>query len=131
MKAKTKFGEFLLRLRGAEGENQIRMCAKLGVTPAVMSHVESGTRKPPQKLIAKIIEKYQLNDKQEISVLNAIELTDGQITVDLSQATQQEKIMWVMFMQLLYGKNLSENKAKDLIGFIRRRAKYGDRRNGA
>ena len=118
MKEKTEFGKFLRRLRGGVGDWQMEMCKKLETSPAIISNIESGSRKPPLKLVDKIIEKYELSDKQEIELLDSIELTDGKITVDLSQKTQEEKLFWIQFMKMIHGQSLSERKATDLINFI-------------
>ena len=48
----TKLGRFLRKIRIDRGELMIDMAEKLGVTPAFLSAVENGKRKPPKEWVS-------------------------------------------------------------------------------
>jgi len=55
---KTSLGEQLSRLRRANKQSQSQAAAKLGVSQALLSHYENGSREPKLEFIVKLCDYY-------------------------------------------------------------------------
>jgi transcriptional regulator with XRE-family HTH domain len=55
---KTNLGEQLGLLRRAMGQSQSQAAAKLGVSQALLSHYENGSREPKLEFIVKLCDYY-------------------------------------------------------------------------
>lgn len=90
----TEIKRFLLKLRKREGEKQLHMADRLGVTRSLLSAVEMGHKNMSDRLFNRIVEEYKLS-KEEAREMKLAELASRDLicinTGNLD--TQKRKIL--------------------------------------
>ena len=108
----TKLGRFLRKIRIDRGELMLDMAEKLGVTPAFLSAVENGKRKPPKEWEEKIIGLYDLNEEQAEEFRDAFFDALNSEKLDMSSFSPYQQDLMLAFARKL--PNLSEMEIKDI-----------------
>ena len=60
----TEIKKFLLQIREREGEKQLHMADRLGVTRTLLSFVELGHRNMSEQLFNNIVKEYKLSEEE-------------------------------------------------------------------
>lgn len=108
----TGLGKFFRKLRIDNNELLADMASKLNVSPAFLSKVENGLKKPPQDWESKIVELYSLN------VNSAKELSDCMFevlnikSIDMGTINDENKDLMLSFARKI---NSLDDKAIDKI----------------
>ena len=118
----TEFGKYLRRLRLDCNQLMKEMAGQLNVTPAYLSAIENGKRKPTKDLVNKIQKCYSLSNDDSQQLKEAYAKTINEITIDMSNANTDQSNLGLIFArkidslsddQILHIKNLllkGENK---------------------
>lgn len=93
----TVFGKCLRRIRLEEGQLLKDMANKLDVTPAYLSAIENGKRKPTKELVNKLIAEYDLNSNQIQELNDSFAITVDQITINISDFNYQQSELGLVF----------------------------------
>lgn len=87
----TKFGLFVRQLRLLRNEVLKDMADKLEISSSYLSSVENGKRKIPLEWADKIKNIYNLENNEYLSLLNAIDLTNNEVTISLNSRSHEKK----------------------------------------
>ena len=99
----TSLGIALRKLRLDRHELLRDMAKKLDVSSAFLSAVETGRKKAPTKLVNKVCELYELDDRERQEILTAAELSAQEVKIDLSNASSSQQEVAVSFAKALSG----------------------------
>lgn len=83
------FIEALTNIKSLEGHNQDEIAKEIGVTPGMISKVKSGRSPVPDSLIAKLVNRYQIDGPYNVSSDMANE-PFGQYLPDSNSVSWQE-----------------------------------------
>ena len=97
----TELGEQLRSIRAQRSEYLMDMAKKVGLSPAMLSSVETGARKAPKGFIEKIGTLYQLTPAQVEELHRARALSDKSVTVDLKGLSPEDKDLVISFARRL------------------------------
>ncbi len=115
----TKFGEYfkILRIK----HNEVLGDAKkfLNVSSAFISSVECGKKSIPEDWYLKIVEHYNLNEKEQIELQNAIDMSKKQVKIDLSNATNLQKNVCLQFQRSF--NEVDDETLKEIQNLLKRR----------
>lgn len=117
----TEFGEFFKILRIKHGEVLADVASFLGASSSLVSSVEYGKRKIPDDWKEKIAKHYNLNDSEFLELVTAIENSQKEITIDLSNANDAQKKIAHQFQRSF--NDLDDETIKALERTIERRRK--------
>jgi transcriptional regulator with XRE-family HTH domain len=115
----TKLGRFLRKIRIDKGELMLDMAEKLGVTPAFLSAVENGKRKPPKEWEERIIALYGLDEDQAIKFHEAFFEALNSEKLDMTSFTQEQQDLMLAFARKL--PTMSEKEIMDINQRLERR----------
>ena len=115
----TKLGRFLRKIRIDKGELMLDMAEKLGVTPAFLSAVENGKRKPPKEWERRIIELYDLDGNHVAEFHDVFFDALNSEKLDMTSFTQEQQDLMLAFARKL--PTMSENEIKDINQKLERR----------
>ena len=117
----TPFGEFfrILRIKHHEVLNDAKEF--LGVTCAYISSVECGKRAVPSDWKDKIIEHYNLNDKEITELEESIVESATSIKLGLVNTTSVQRSVVMQFQRSF--DNLDEKSAKEIMEILERNQK--------
>ena len=97
----TAFGKELRKLRIDKDENIHDMAKKLGISISYLSAIEAGSRNIPDRMVEKIIDKYQLNKERGEALMQAEAESSTEIGIDLSQVSlEQRKLVFALSRKL-------------------------------
>lgn len=112
MGAVTNYGKQLRHLRLDLSELLGTMAEKLGLSPAYLSSIETGTRAIPVDLTAKVINVYNLTTDDADKLLKAEVDTNQALTIDLEGASNEQVEATVMFAREI--KNMTPKEIRKL-----------------
>ena len=93
----TKFGEYMRILRIKFHEVMGDTAKLLEVSLPFLSAVENGKRNVPSEWPEKIIQHYNLSEKESKKLMEAIEESRTQIKLDLKKASEAKRSIAVQF----------------------------------
>ena len=96
--------EFGIAIRKIRLDRQMllkTMADDLGVTPAALSAVETGSRKVPKKWLDTIIELYDLSEEERDELIQASERSLKEICIPVSNISDQQKELAFSFAKAL------------------------------
>ena len=112
MNALTEYGKILRHYRI---DNQILladMAKTLGISPAYLSSIETGSRAVPADLTEKVVDMYGLDEEMRTRLMKAEADTNKSLTIDLRDASPEAVDATVMFAREI--RNLSVQEVRDL-----------------
>lgn len=93
----TAFGKELRKLRIDKDENIHDMAKKLGISISYLSAIEAGSRRIPNGMVQKIINKYHLDGERSEIMRQAETESSTTIDIDLSTVTaEQRKLVFAL-----------------------------------
>ena len=108
----TVFGKCLRRLRLDQNELLKEMAQRMSVTPAYLSAVENGKRKPTKELVNKILSEYDLDETQIQNIYDSYSITMEEVTINMSGANQDQSELGLVFARKI--NLLSEEQIKEI-----------------
>ncbi|ETI96837.1 MAG: hypothetical protein Q606_CBAC00012G0003 [Intestinibacter bartlettii DORA_8_9] len=108
----TSFGKFTRKLRIDHDELLKDMAEKLGVTVSYLSAVEMGKRNIPSKWSDILIKEYQLDEKEQNELKEAIFFSSKIIKLDTSNFEDNKKDLVYALARKL--KDLDEQKVTNI-----------------
>ncbi|MBL0929936.1 MAG: helix-turn-helix domain-containing protein [Alphaproteobacteria bacterium] len=87
----SDLGRELRRLRIGREELLKDMAARLEVSSAFLSAVETGRKSPPPKLIEKLISEYELSDDEAQKISDALNASNRQFAIRLSETSSLQQ----------------------------------------
>ena len=115
----TKLGRFLRKIRIDRGELMLDMAEKLGVTPAFLSAVENGKRKPPKEWEERITTLYSIEGDQATEFHDAFYAALNSEKLDMTSFTQEQQDLMLAFARKL--PTMSEKEIMDINQRLERR----------
>ncbi len=119
MGAITEYGKQLRHIRLDLSELLGTMADKLGLSPAYLSSIETGTRSIPADLTRKIITVYNLSDEESEKLLKAEVDTTQALTINLENASQEQIEATVLFAR--EPKNMTVQQLRKLHDDLKKR----------
>lgn len=112
----TDFGKFLRNFRMDNGERLKTMAEKLQVAPSFLSAVENGKKPMPSNWVEKISSEYNLSREQRTELQNSVCKTNGQVTIDITDLSEDNVELAFSFAQRLGSLNGKEvKKIRDIL----------------
>lgn len=99
----TAFGRFLRKLRIDRQELLKDMSAKLNVSSAYLSAVETGKRKIPASWVSIISNLYHLSKDEQADLQDAYELSAQEVRINLVNASDYKREAAISFAKALDG----------------------------
>ena len=97
----TKYGKELRKLRVDMDETMHGMAKRLEISISYLSAIESGSRKIPEDMTAKLIEKYRLPAEKAGALRLAEAESSKDVNIDLSRLTiEQRKLAFALSRKL-------------------------------
>ena len=93
----TRFGKFCRKLRIDRGEILYDMAGKLGVSPAFLSRVENGKKRPPEGWEEKLISSYNLQADDRRELHESLFEAKNSESIDLRDYSDSDKEMMLAF----------------------------------
>lgn len=93
----NNFGKFCRKLRIDRGELLLDMATKLDVSPAFLSKVENGKKKPPKEWRDKLIELYELNVRQSDELDECLYEAQNYESIDISSWNDNDRMLMLSF----------------------------------
>jgi transcriptional regulator with XRE-family HTH domain len=115
----TEFGKVLRKLRIDNQELLKDMAARLRVSSAYLSAVETGKRKIPPEWISTIEHEYKLDKDAALELESAYEQSASELKISLANATGMQKEVAISFAKALNG--LDEKKLKKILDVMDKR----------
>lgn len=113
----TEFGKCLRRIRLENGSLLKNMADKLCITPAYLSSVENGKRKPTKELLSKLCEVYKFEDYVKEELYNSFSRTINEITIDTSNTNENQSNLGLVFARKI--STLSEDQIKAISNLLK------------
>jgi Helix-turn-helix. len=104
----TEYGKTLRHLRLDKSELLGTMAAKLGLSPAYLSSIETGNRSIPSDLTGKILSLYNLSEEEAQTLLKAEADTNHALTINLADASEEQIDASVLFAREIKNMTVSE-----------------------
>ena len=86
----TELGIALRKIRLDKHELLREMAAKLNVSSAFLSAVETGKKRPPANFVNKISDLYDLSSSEKEELLHAAEMSLDEVRINLSGASSAQ-----------------------------------------
>lgn len=112
----TEFGKCLRRIRLESGSLLKSMADALNITPAYLSSVENGKRKPTRELLAKLCETYDFDCDTKDELFNSFSKTINEITIDTSNTNENQSNLGLVFARKI--NTLSEEQIKAISNLL-------------
>lgn len=93
----TSLGKQFRIIRLNNGELLKTMAEKLNVTPAYLSSIENGKRKPTQKFMKSLFDSYSFSEEVKRKIEDAYYTTIDNISIDLSNQSPEQKDLGLVF----------------------------------
>lgn len=112
----TKFGEFMRILRIKRGILMKDTANVLGVQTPFLSAVENGKRKIPDYWYEKIVDAYNLSEKDKDALRNAIDDSVNNIKFDLNNCDNYQRNLVLQFQRSF--QDIDEKTSKKIIEIL-------------
>ena len=116
----TEFGEYFKILRIKHREVLKDASKFLGVSCAFISSVECGKKAIPEEWFDKIVKHYNLKEKQQKELKNAIEMSAKTIKINIENVMPVQKDLAVQFQRSFT--ELDEETANEILEILNRNA---------
>lgn len=93
----TRFGKFCRKLRIDRGEILYDMAGKLGVSPAFLSRVENGKKRPPEGWEEKLVSIYNLQSDEQHELHESLFEAKNSESINLRDYSDSDKEMMLAF----------------------------------
>lgn len=93
----TEYGKFMKNLRKQKNETLATMSSRLGVSIAFLSAMEVGKKQVPIDYADKISDIYNLNNKENLELTNAIALSNINLNINFTAMTEEQAKALVLF----------------------------------
>lgn len=103
----TEFGKVLRHIRLDNFENMKDMAEKLNVSTSFLSAVEVGKKNIPLKWVDEISKIYKLDDEKKKELLNAYDITQQKVSLNLETMDEKQQNVSLMFARSI--KNIDPN----------------------
>lgn len=117
----TKLGIALRKIRLDKQELLRDMAAKLNVSSAFLSAVETGKKRPPANFIDRICSVYELSADERDELLQATEMSLPEVRINLSEASSSQRQVAVSFAKALNG--LTDTEISEIMRVFNERHK--------
>lgn len=91
------YGNYMKKLRKKQKENMRTMASRLGVSPAFISSIESGRKTIPMEYAEKISALYNLSDKEKNEIVDAINISNKNVKIQIENFDSDRKDVSLMF----------------------------------
>ena len=118
----TELGIALRKIRLDKHELLREMAAKLNVSSAFLSAVETGKKRPPANFVNKISDLYDLSSSEKEELLHAAEMSLDEVRINLSGASSAQHQAAISFAKALNGLT-DEEVSKIMCVFSQRKNK--------
>lgn len=108
----TEYGKYIRKLRKLKGETLSSMSEKMNVSISFLSAMEVGKKQVPIEYADKISELYDLTEKQNIELSNAIGSSNANMNLDFSTMSEEQAQMAVLFARKI--NKLSQKSLEEL-----------------
>lgn len=115
----TEYGKILRHIRVDLSELLGTMAKRLDVSAPYLSSIETGQRTIPSDFTDKIVAKYDLSNEIKEELLRAEALSNKSVTINLSNATQEQVDATVLFAREL--KKMSVVELRELAKKLKER----------
>ena len=115
----TKFGKFLRVLRMERGELLKNMAENLRISSAYLSSIEMGNREIPKSLPQDLIQKYNLNEEEQVEMQKAISASIKTIDISLANTTNLQKEAALVFARNL--EKMNDTSIEEFLDFMKKR----------
>ncbi len=112
----TDLGKVLKKIRVDNNEILLDMAQKLEVSPAFLSKVENGLKKPPAEWEQKLIQQYDLSELQKDEISKYMFEAINNKSIDISSYSCTEKNVMMAFARNINA--LGEEKLKAIQNII-------------
>lgn len=109
----TTLGIALRKIRLDRQELLREMAAKLKVSSAFLSAVETGKKRPPANFIEKVCNTYNLNDDERNELQQAAEMSLAEIKIDLTGVSSAQHRAAISFAKAL--NNLTDEEISQIM----------------
>lgn len=109
----NNFGKFCRKLRIDNNELLYDMAAKLGVSPAFLSKVENGKKKPPQEWRNILTHLYKLNTAQIKELDQYMYEAQNFNSIDISYMAENDRMLMLSFARKF--NSIDKNKLKEFM----------------
>lgn len=117
----TKLGIALRKIRLDKQELLRDMAAKLNVSSAFLSAVETGKKRPPANFIDRICDAYELNSEEKDELLLAADMSLSEVKINLAGASSAQRQVAVSFAKALNG--LTDDEISEIMRVFNERHK--------
>lgn len=93
----TPLGKELRIIRLNVNEILKDMAVKIGISPSYLSSIENGKRPPTQSLVNKIINIYKLDEKQILTLQEALYKTINEVTISSKNLNKEHQDLGLVF----------------------------------
>ena len=87
----TQLGKILRIIRITTGDSMRSMAEKLDLSVSYLSAIENGNRNIPSNFEEKVINKYELSDKDKENLRNAISQTATRVNVNITELSEKKR----------------------------------------
>lgn len=99
----TSLGTALRKIRLERHELLREMAAKLNVSSAFLSAVETGKKRPPANFVKKVCNTYDLSDRERDDLQQAAEMSLTEVKIDLEGVSSAQHQAAISFAKALNG----------------------------
>lgn len=117
----TELGIALRKIRLDKQELLREMAAKLNVSSAFLSAVETGKKRPPANFVNKVCDLYDLNSTEREELLHAAEMSLDEVRINLSETTSAQHQAAISFAKALNG--LTDEDVSEIMRVFNKRKK--------
>lgn len=87
----TEFGKVMRIIRINSNESMRDMAAKIGMSAAYLSAIETGKRNVPPNMEEILFSRYDFSEKDKQKIKNAIEKSAAQVKIDLTEMAEKKR----------------------------------------
>ena len=87
----TEFGKILKIIRINSGDTAKNMADKLGISVPYLSAIENGRRDIPTVLPDKLIKAYNLSEKEQQKIRDAVVTSKDKVKIDLTDLAEKKR----------------------------------------
>lgn len=109
----TSLGIALRKIRLDRQELLREMAAKLKVSSAFLSAVETGRKRPPANFVEKVCDTYNLNNDERNELQQAAEMSLAEIKIDLAGVSSAQHQVAISFAKAL--NNLTDEEISQIM----------------
>lgn len=87
----TEFGKVMRIIRINSNESMREMAAKIGMSAAYLSAIETGKRNVPPNMEEILFSRYDFSEKDKQKIKDSIEKSAAQVKIDLTEMAEKKK----------------------------------------